>query len=231
MPGSQSVGLRESRWNGSVAALLRDLSAERANQLTHGLGLLLCLVGTAYVTILVWSTAEYYQLIGLSFFTVTMSVLFLASTLSHSFEEGQWRHRFRTLDQLCIFIFMSGAFTPFALQFLADDWWWVLVLSWITTFIGCFAKLYIAKLETLNVIVYLIAGWIPAIAWRPLVEQIPRDAQWLILCSAMLYTVGTLFLVNDHRGKFWHAAWHLFVVAATVCVFFAMTICCRIWIA
>jgi len=225
MPGSQSIRLPVRGLVGVVGSRVKELSAEKANQLTHGLGLLLSFIGTTYITVLLWNDSEFYQWVGLGMFSITMLVLFLASTLSHTFEDGLWRHRFRTIDQLCIFVFISGGFTPFALFFLATDWWWVLILSWMAAIAGCLAKIYVAKLETLNVIAYLIAGWIPAIAWRPLFQQIPKDAQWLILTSAMLYTVGTLFLVNDHRGRFWHATWHLFVVAATVCVFVALMMC------
>lgn len=231
MPGTQSLRLPVRGFAGVFGSLFKDISSEKANQLTHGLAFVLSVIGTAHFVSLLSDGAEFYQWIGFGAFTLTMTVLFLASTLSHSFDEGRLRHWFRTMDQLCIFIFIAGGFTPFALNYLSEQWWWLLAASWAAALAGCMAKLYIAKLETLNVLAYLVVGWIPAIAWRPLIQQIPASSQWLILASAMFYTVGTLFLINDHRGRFWHAAWHMFVIGGTVCVYFALLGCYTITLA
>ncbi|HEX3725181.1 MAG TPA: hemolysin III family protein, partial [Pirellulales bacterium] len=62
-------------------------SEELANQVTHGVGFALAVVGT---TALVVATARYgdaWQLVGVSVYGATLMALYAASTLSHSFEQ------------------------------------------------------------------------------------------------------------------------------------------------
>ena len=44
----------------------------------------------------------------------------------------------------------------------------------------------------------------------------------LMLAGGLAYTVGTLFLVNDHRNWFFHATWHLFVIAGSTLHYLAI---------
>ena len=47
---------------------------------------------------------------------------------------------------------------------------------------------------------------------------------WLawILAGGLFYTLGTLFLLRDDRVPFFHATWHLFVIAGSACHYFAV---------
>ena len=44
---------------------------------------------------------------------------------------------------------------------------------------------------------------------------------WLVL-GGLLYTLGVGFFATDHRLRFGHFVWHLFVAAGTICHFFAV---------
>lgn len=39
----------------------------------------------------------------------------------------------------------------------------------------------------------------------------------LILGGGVTYTIGAAFLVMDHRWTYFHAVWHLMVIAASAC--------------
>ena len=40
--------------------------------------------------------------------------------------------------------------------------------------------------------------------------------------GGLLYTIGTLFLQNDHRSRHFHAIWHLMVIVASACHYLAI---------
>ena len=40
--------------------------------------------------------------------------------------------------------------------------------------------------------------------------------------GGVAYTIGTVFLMQDHRHPYLHALWHIFVIAASACHFYAI---------
>lgn len=201
------------------------MHGERANQLTHGFGLLLSILGSIEVYRRLLQGAERWQWVGCSVYLITLVGLFAASTLSHSFEDRRRRNFFRTLDQVCIFALCSGSLTPFALRYLADGWWWLLIVSWVFALMGSLLKIYVAKAETMTVVTYIALGWLPALASQPLMAQMPLQAQWLVAAGAASYMLGLVFFLNDLRHRYFHAIWHVLVIAGTACMFFAMLDC------
>ena len=44
----------------------------------------------------------------------------------------------------------------------------------------------------------------------------------LVLVGGLVYTFGAALLMNDHRGRYLHAGWHLLVIIGSVCHFLAV---------
>jgi hemolysin III len=70
--------------------------------------------------------------------------------------------------------------------------------------------------------VYLGMGWLITVATVPLVREVsPAGLAWL-LAGGLCYTGGVAFHATDHRLRFGHAVWHLFVAGGSLCHFFAV---------
>ena len=50
----------------------------------------------------------------------------------------------------------------------------------------------------------------------------PAAALSWIVAGGILYTVGTLFLIRDEKVPYFHAIWHVFVIAASACHYIAV---------
>lgn len=196
---------------------------ELANSLTHGLGCVLAIVGTV---ILLERTAEFgttLQMIGVSVYGATLIALYAASTLSHSFDDPRRRHFFRTVDQVCIFLLIAGTFTPVALTFFSGGWWWALFLSvWGLALAGIFLKLFYTRLHNVSIGAYVMLGWLPIVAIKPILEIVPAGVLGWMAAGGVLYTIGTWFLMRDDRVPYFHAAWHVLVIAASACHYYAV---------
>jgi hypothetical protein len=117
---------------------------ETANQLTHGLGLVLSVVATV---VMMWVVAgeSARTIAACGVYCLTLILLYGASTLSHSFHNLDRRRLFRTLDQACIYLLIAGSFTPLAVVFLGRGWWWlILVAMWVLAFAGVLLVLRLA---------------------------------------------------------------------------------------
>ncbi len=146
----------------AIKSSSRFVTEEVANQWTHGAGFAMSVPAGWW---LVRSTLDKHNdwlTLGCAIYAVTLSLLYAASTLSHSVHRGVWRHRFRTLDQVCIFLLIAGNFTPFAMTFLRDGWWGAaLPMMWLFAVAGIVAKLFFTKLHAVAPSFYLLMGWIP----------------------------------------------------------------------
>ena len=63
-----------------------------------------------------------------------------------------------------------------------------------------------------------------AYAARPLFNHMPSGCTALVVATGALYMLGVCFLVYDERRQFFHAIWHVLVVAASACTFIAISI-------
>jgi hemolysin III len=196
---------------------------ELANCVTHALGCALAIVGTVALLDTMGRYGDSLQMIGVSVYGATLVALYAASTLSHSFERPQLRHFFRTVDQVCIFLLIAGTFTPLALTYTRAGLGWAVFISmWGLAIAGIFCKVFYTRLHNVSVSAYVLLGWMPVLAVKPMVELMPGPALAWIVAGGLFYTVGTVFLLRDERVPFFHAVWHLFVIAGSACHYYAV---------
>lgn len=201
----------------------QTLREEVANALSHGLGLLLALASLPVLAAAGWLPARPGGVLGTSVFALTMMLVFLSSTVYHALPPGRAKGWLQLVDHAAIFLFIAGSFTPFALRNLDSTQGqlgfalvWVLAL----TGIGCkvSGRLQGALRSTL---LYVAMGWVAAAAALPTLEVLTADEIALIAAGGVAYMVGALFFLLDHRLRFSHLIWHLFVLAGSGCHFVA----------
>lgn len=190
----------------------RFVTEEVANQWTHGIGFVLSLPAGWWLVHSTLSKHNQWLTAGCAIYAVTLSLLYAASTLSHSVHRGIWRHRFRTFDQVCIFLLSAGSYTPFGMVFLREGWWGVLLIAmWMLAGIGIVLKLFFTKLHNVSTSFYLLVGWVPILAAPHYYRCVGGEGvAWIVMC-ATAYSSGTWFLINDQR-RFHHTIWHLCVM-------------------
>lgn len=198
----------------------RLVSEERANQITHGFATALSVVGSAFLIGEAIAMGNPVVTSACIVYAITLTAVYLTSTLSHSFLSGKWKHSFRTLDQVSIFLLISGAFTPVGLTVCNTGYWFLIPITmWILSFIGVFLKLFVTGVQMVPVWFYVLIGCMPILAapvmmaWFP-----PAGIAWIAAGAACLLS-GTFFLCNDTKVPYFHCVWHLLVTAGCACHF------------
>ncbi len=196
---------------------------ELANRVTHGIGLALAIVGTGVLVDAMARYGDALQVAGVVIYGATLIAVYAASTLSHTFEQPRLRHFFRTVDQVCIFLLIAGTFTPFSLTYFRHGWWWALLISmWSMALVGVFFKIFYTRLHNVALSAYVMLGWMPTVAIKPIMETAPGGALAWMLMGGISYMIGTVFLMRDERVPIFHAVWHVFVIGGSVCHYYAM---------
>jgi hemolysin III len=197
---------------------------ELLNTVTHAIGLVLSVVGSAFLLWWVVVQGDAWRCTGCGIYTLALVGVYASSTLSHSASHPDLKRLFRMLDQAFIYLLIVGTYTPFALAYLRTPWWILfLAVLWAIAMFGFLSKILLAhRLEAVTVWLHLLLGWMPVIAAAPLAGVAPAISLWAMLLGGICYTGGTVFLMNDHRIPQFHAVWHLLVVAGSALHFFAI---------
>lgn len=202
----------------------QSIAEERANSLSHGIGLLLALVAAPVLIVAAAGQGNALNIVGASVFAITMVMLYFSSVLYHALPPGRAKHRCGKIDHGAIYLFIAGTYTPFSLGVLNGDWGWTLFgLIWGLAVVGLVLKAF-EKLShpLLSTGLYLAMGWLVLIAAVPLLERVALAGIGWLVAGGLAYTVGVFFYLTDARYKFGHFVWHLFVMAGTTCHFFAV---------
>ena len=207
----------------TIPSTLLSPAEELANRITHGIGLMLSLVGVA-VMVTVLGQGDGWRIAGCSLYLGSLIAVYAMSTLSHTFEDERRRSLFRALDQGAIYLLIAATYTPFSMAYLHTvPWWIVLGLVWSIALWGFFSKVCFAyRLEEVSMWPCIILGVIPFVCVPSLVGVVSLAALWWMLLGVAFYTVGLVFWVNDRRVKHFHAVWHVLVMAGSSCHFVAI---------
>jgi len=197
---------------------LQTVGEEIANSISHGIGVLAAIAVTPLL-IMKAIPLGVAAVTGAIIFGVTMIVLYLSSTLYHAFPHSKTKRVFRVFDHSAIFLLIAGTYTPFTLSVLPGAWGWTLFgIIWALAVAGVVMK-SIRNVGTskLSIALYLGMGWLAVLAAKPLYDTLPGWGLFWLLAGGVMYSVGVLFFAYDHRVRYNHFIWHLFVMAGTAC--------------
>ncbi len=190
---------------------------ERLNAVTHGVGAFLALAG---LSILIVSSQMYggiWHLVSFSIYGVSLVLLYLASTLYHSFSNEKLKYIFKIIDHAAIYLLIAGTYTPFTLVLLHGVLGWtVFGVIWGLAFIGViFQIFFVRRFKLLSTLCYIFMGWLMIFFIKPLVAVLPMMGLCWLLIGGLFYTVGAFFYLF-RKLPYNHMVWHLFVLAGSV---------------
>ena len=197
---------------------------EIANSISHGIGLVAALVAAPFLVLQAVQRADTGFVVGVSLFAATLVLLYLASTFYHALPIGKAKRVFRVIEHSAIFLLIAGTYTPFTLGVLRGAWGWTLFgLVWAFAVAGVALKAFNRVSHPLvSTSLYLLMGWLILIAVNPLYARVPTSGLLWLVAGGLAYTAGVAFFVADSRLRYGHFIWHLFVMAGSVCHYFAV---------
>ena len=195
-----------------------------ANSVTHGVGLAASLVALPLLVVSSLQRGDVLHVTGATVFGISLVLLYAASTIYHSFPQTPSTRVLRVIDHSAIYILIAGSYTPFMLGPLRGPLGYTLLaIVWAMAFAGIAMKLVRGfGRPSLTAVPYVAMGWLCAVAAKPLIDRVGTAGFWWLLAGGLFYTGGVVFYATDHRVRYGHAVWHLFVLAGSTCHFFAV---------
>jgi len=177
---------------------------EYFNSLSHLVGAALALVGASVLITMASIEGNVTKLVSVSIYGVTLFVLYLSSTLYHSFS-GQIKLVFKQLDHFAIYLLIAGTYTTLALLGIVIE------------------TLPIKGPRIIPVFIYLIMGWACLFTLDPMIKGMSPQAFNLLVAGGASYSIGVIFYILDHFPiPYMHQIWHVFVIGGSTCHYFSI---------
>ena len=192
---------------------------DRLNVISHGLGFILSIIGLVFLINKGLQNFNFTYFISLIIYGVSLSTMYIASTLYHNSKTAKGRYNMRMFDMISIYILIAGSYTPFTLILLKDNQgWFLFTMIWLLALFGIVWKIFtIGKYNIVTTSLYIFMGGLWLFFYDSFITQIPSDALWWIIAGCLTYLAGVIFYLLDNKLKYNHFIWHLFVLAASGC--------------
>ena len=196
---------------------------ERFNSISHLVGASLALVGGAVLVTMAAMEGEVAKIVSYSIYAATLFILYLSSTLYHSFP-GRAKLFFRVVDHQAIYLLIAGTYTPIAVVALKSaGGWWLLGGVWGLAIVGMVLDAVRRTGPRIgSILLYLAMGWFCVLALDSLIVLLSPESLVLLFVGGVFYTSGSVFFVLDSWYPWCHGVWHLFVLAGSVSHYFAI---------
>jgi hemolysin III len=196
---------------------------ERANTITHGLGILFSLVAVPFMIFYAAEKGTASTVWGVSVFGFGMLMVYFSSTIYHAVEHISTKRMLRVWDHISIFLLIGGSYTPLIIKFTDEATAKLfLITMWSIIAVGSVLKLFFTgKYKKIELALYLFLGGMALFIIKPLTANIPPQIFKWILAGGFFYLSGVVFYVWK-KLHYHHAVWHCFVLAGTVTHFFAV---------
>lgn len=191
-------------------------TSERFNMLTHLIGAAAAVVGTILLVITAIEESDPWKITGFAIYGISLVLLYMASTLYHAFT-GKLKGFFKKVDHLAIYLLIAGSYTPFLLGPLRETVGWsVFITVWSLVLVGFVVEfLPWDKRRVIPLLLYLGMGWFAVFLAKPMLEALTMQGFLWVIAGGLFYTGGVAFYVFDHKHRYAHGVWHLFVLAGS----------------
>ncbi|EKO3980125.1 PAQR family membrane homeostasis protein TrhA [Vibrio fluvialis] len=201
-----------------------SVKEEVANAISHGVGLILGIVGLVLLLVkAVDHRADALTIVSMSIYGGSMIALFLASTLYHAIPHQNAKRWLKTFDHCAIYLLIAGSYTPFLLVSLRTPLaFGLMIVIWSIALIGIIMKVaFVYRFKRLSLVTYLTMGWLSLIVIYQLALNLDVGGLTLLAAGGVVYSLGVIFYVAK-RIPYNHAIWHAFVLAGCACHFLAI---------
>lgn len=199
-------------------------AAERlADGCVHAFGLLAGLSGGVFLVVLTLLQGNSNKLTAIIVYAGGLLAMLAASAAYNIGYATRFRDIFRRCDHSAIFIMIAGTYTPFTTQFFDTGKAVVFTgLIWGLSLGGIAMKIFRPVLfERASVFLYLLLGWVAVLIMGPLLISLSLFTALALVIGGLLYTFGLTFHLWENL-PFQNAIWHVFVLAAALCHYFAV---------
>ncbi|NTW04824.1 MAG: hemolysin III family protein [Peptococcaceae bacterium] len=199
--------------------------------LSHLIGAILSIIGLVVMILNALHYGKISYVISFSVFCTSLILLYTISALYHLLPLSQKGvFVLRHIDHMMIFVLIAGTYTPLCLIPLRGIWGYSLLVGvWLLAIGGILFKVFWMEAPRwLSTVIYILMGWMIAVAFWPLIQSISTGGVAWLLMGGVFYTTGAIIygtkwppnIIPGWLG--FHEIFHLFIMAGSICHYWLM---------
>lgn len=200
-----------------------SLREEKANYLTHALGVVIAVVATIVLLHRAIAAENGWAIVAYSIYGFGMLACMLSSTLYHFAQEPARKAMLRHFDHANIYVLIAASYSPLSLILLRNEGWWgwtLFILVWLFALIGIGLNFGEIKANNnVKTLFYVLMGMTLLIAIKPLINVASShqcfDVLYWEAIGGVFYIAGS-FIYALAKREFVHTLFHLFVLVGLV---------------
>lgn len=205
-----------------LCTMITRLPSEQVNFWTHFAGFLAGLPFVALLVAAAWPRPD--RALAAAVYGAGALFLFFCSAWYHRHKAAEnGTSVWRTLDHFAIFVMIAATYTPVVWVWFDEPWRTAtLAFQWGVTLLGLgFKVLWPRAPRWIDPVLYLLMGWVAALAVVPLWQKMPPAAFWDLAAGGLWYTVGAVVYAFK-RPRLWpgrfgfHELFHVFILGGAV---------------
>lgn len=160
-----------------------------------------------------------WSIVSGAIFGSSMILLYLSSTLYHSFSGPKIKELFQIFDHSAIYLLIAGTYTPLILVSVRTPLGWsIFGVIWFLAIGGILFKSIMRsnREHWASTALYVLMGWLIVLILPSVIRELPPAGFWLLVAGGLSYTFGVAFFVWQ-KLPYNHAIWHLFVLSGSIC--------------
>ena len=200
-----------------------SIAEEIWHAVTHGIGFFLSISALTLLIVFAYPDENSIHMLCAIIYGTSLVVMYGSSTLYHALTNTELKRLFQKFDHSAIYFLIAGTYTPIVLITIGGEAGWIIFrVDWRLARVGIALKfIYPGRFEILSLMAYVFMGWLIVAVLDTLRANIDPVGFWLIAAGGVSYTTGIAFYIKDHI-KYFHAVWHLFVMAGSILQFLAV---------
>lgn len=200
-----------------------DRAETIADGVVHVVGVIAAAIAVAALFTLASGSASGIEMAAIGLYAFGLIAVKLISAVYNMWPITPFKWELRRFDHAAIYILIAGTYTPFLTQIESRPAFWIMAgILWITAAIGVSLKIWLpGRFDRLAIALYLGIGWSGLLAIEAVVAAVPATSLLLIVIGGVTYSLGVIFHVWQSL-RFHNAIWHVFVLAASGFLYWAV---------
>ncbi len=158
---------------------------------------------------------------------ITMIVLYCMSSIYHGLKPSLGKKVLQVLDHCSIYFMIAGTYTPILLVAIRPLYpvlaWVAFGAEWALTALAVtLTAIDLKQYRTFSMFCYIFMGWAVIFFVNAATAALSPAGFWLLLAGGLAYTIGAILYGIGGKRRYFHAMFHVFVLAGSVLQFLSI---------
>ncbi len=210
----------------------QSLGEEIANGVSHCVGALLSIAGTAVLIVRAALHSSAIGVVSASLYGASLILLYCFSTLYHSLTNTGAKKVFQIFDHCSIYLLIVGSYIPISLVMIGQMigkqalGWTILGINTLSMTVGIVLNsINLNKYKKPALILDVLMGWLIVFSIKYVYEVSGIPGMIFMVSGGLMYTLG-IFFYKAKKVKYMHFIWHIFVLAGSILHYFFILFYC-----